>query len=133
MRHAIPKWVIGYAILQFALALLFGIMAYINPANQFPDIGGNDAAFAIGLYANRNLGVSVALIVALLLRNRNMLIAIFIARFATDLFDFLLAVFGTGVDDGGALIGQLIFFAIVLWIPEVLAVRTLWNQEQTGE
>jgi len=133
MRQSIPRWIIGYAILQLALAVLFGAMAYINPTNQFPDLAGNDAAFAVGLYANRNLGISVALIAALLLRNHNMLITIFIARFATDLFDFLLAVFGTGVDGVGALVGQLVFFALILWIPEIWAIRTLWSKEQNGE
>lgn len=129
-RIKIPRWVIGYAILQLTLAVLFATMAYVNRSFQFPDLVGNqDALFAIGLFANRNFGVAIALVIALFLRDRNMLLAIFLVRFATDVFDFLLAVLGLGVDSAGALVGQLIFFALILWIPEILAIRALWKKE----
>ena len=126
----IPRWVIGYAIFQLTLAILFATMAYVNRSFQFPELVGNeDALFAIGLFANRNFGVAVAMIVALFLRDRNMLLAMFLVRFATDVFDFLLAVFGLGVESPGALIGQFVFFSLILWIPELLAIRTLWRRE----
>ena len=129
-RIKIPRWIIGYAILQLTLAVLFATMAYVNRGFQFPELVGNqDAFFAIGLFANRNFGVAIALIVALFLRDRNMLLAIFLVRFATDVFDFLLAVLGLGVDSAGALVSQLIFFALILWIPEILAIRALWSKE----
>ncbi|MEM7336403.1 MAG: hypothetical protein AAF490_30265 [Chloroflexota bacterium] len=103
-KHKISRWIIGYAILQLILAVLFGARAYLNRSFQFPKLVGNeDALFAIGLFANRNLGVSVALIAGLVLRSRPMVMIIFIARFATDAFDFLLAIFGTGVEGAGAL------------------------------
>lgn len=133
-KREIPRWIIGYAILQLLLALLFGALAYLNRGFQFPELVGNEGAlFAIGLFANRNLGIAAALIGALLLRNRLMLFAIFIARFATDFFDFLLSAFGTGIDGAGALLGSLVFFGLVLWLPELLAIRTLWPQAQKGE
>lgn len=130
-NQKISRWVMGYAILQLVLAVAFGAMAYLNRGFQFPELVGNEgAAFAIGLFANRNLGVSVALITALILRNRAMLWTIFLVRFATDVFDFLMAL-GQGVDNVGALAGQLVFFALILWIPELLSMRWLW-QTETG-
>ena len=57
MNQKIPRWIVGYAILQLVLALLFGAMAYLNRGFQFPELVGNTAAlFPIGLFANRNLG-----------------------------------------------------------------------------
>ncbi|MEM7110930.1 MAG: hypothetical protein AAF614_00755 [Chloroflexota bacterium] len=136
-EQKIPRWIIGYAILQLALALLFGVLAYLNRGFQFPELVGNvDATFAIGLFANRNLGVAITFIVALILYfsqgatqlARPMLLTLFLVRFATDLFDFLLAILGVGVEGVGPLIGQLVFFALILWIPELLAIRTLWGK-----
>ena len=134
MESKIPRWVIGYAVLQLILALLFGSLAYLNRGFQFPELVGNlDALFPIGLFANRNLGVSAALVLALVLRNRPMLLTIFVIRFATDVFDFLLSLFGTGIDGAGALIGTLVFFGLILWIPEILAIRILWSSVQITE
>ena len=53
-----------------------------------------------------------------------MIFTIFLVRFATDIFDFLMAL-GQGVDGVGALIAQLVFFALILWIPELLSMRWL--------
>lgn len=98
MESKIPRWIIGYAIFQLILAVLFGSLAYFNRGFQFPELVGNiDALFPIGLFANRNLGVSVALILALVLRNRPMLLTIFVIRFATDLFDFCFHCLGLGL------------------------------------
>lgn len=128
-KQPIAIWIIGYTILQLILALLFGTMAYLNPSFQFPELVGNDAAaFAIGLFANRNFGVAVALIVALMLRNRTMLFTLLLMRFVTDLFDFGMAL-RQGADGIGSLAAQLLFFALILWIPELLAMRWLWRAE----
>ena len=128
MSHQkIPRWIIAYAIFQLILAVAFGLMAYVNRGFQFPELVGNaDATFPIGLFANRNFGVAVGFVVALLLQNRTMLLTVFIIRLATDIFDFLLAL-GLGIDGIGALIGILVFFGLVLWIPEVLSIRSLWR------
>ncbi|MEM7029041.1 MAG: hypothetical protein AAF629_05570 [Chloroflexota bacterium] len=129
MTTHIPRWIIGYAILQLVLALLFGLMAYFNRGFQFPELVGNaDALFPIGLFANRNLGVSVALIAGLVLRNRWMLLTVFVIRFATDVFDFFLGL-ANGGGGIGALVGMAVFFGLVLWIPEILAIRSLWKAE----
>ena len=130
----IPRWIIGYAIFQLALAILFGSLAYFNRGFQFPELVGNvDALFPIGLFANRNLGVAAVMIIALVLRNRAMLMGLFMIRFATDLFDFLLSAFGTGIEGAGAWIGTFVFFGLVLWGPELLAIRSLWSGEQLEE
>ena len=135
LKHQnIPRWVIGYAIFQLVLAILFAVLAYVNRGFQFPELVGNaDALFPIGLFANRNLGVAAVMIIALILRNRAMLMGLFMIRFATDLFDFLLSAFGTGIDGAGAWIGTLIFFGLVLWGPELLAIRSLWSSEPLEE
>lgn len=42
MSQKIPRWVIGYAILQLVLAVLFGAMPYLNRGFQFPELVGNN-------------------------------------------------------------------------------------------
>ncbi len=126
-------WIIAYAIFQLLLAVGFGIMAYVNRGFQFPELVGNiDANFPIGLFANRNLGVAVALIAALVLRNRLMLLTIFVVRLATDTFDFLMAL-SNGVEGIGQVVIMLVFFGLILWIPEILAIHSLWRNRERDE
>lgn len=128
----ISPWVIGYAIFSLGLAILFGALAYLNRGFQFPELIGNPAAFfPIGLFANRNLAVAVAFIVALILRNRSMLLILFIIRFATDLFDFIMSLVN-GVEGIGAIFGTLLFFGLLLWVPELLSIRWLWRSEKAA-
>ena len=65
---------------------------------------------------------------ALAFRSPAMLMTVFIARFATDVFDFLLAIISAGISGIGAFMSQLIFFALILWIPEGLAIHSLRKQ-----
>ena len=129
----IPTWIIAYGILQLVLAVLFGVMAYANRGFQFPeliDVAG--ALFPIGLFANRNLGVAIALGAALFLRRRDMLFILFLVRFATDLFDFFLGMANAESFSVGTIIVQMVFFALILWIPELFAMRHLWQDGQTA-
>ncbi|MBV7332153.1 hypothetical protein KFU94_28760 [Chloroflexi bacterium TSY] len=128
-NQLISRWVIGYAVLQLLSAVAFGALAYLNRGLQFPELVENEAAaWAIGLFANRNLGLSLALIAALLLRNRAMLFVLFLLHFAIDLLDFFL-VLGQGVGSLLFLVIQLLFFGLLLWLPTLLCLRWLWQAE----
>ncbi|MEM9562839.1 MAG: hypothetical protein AAGA93_09495 [Actinomycetota bacterium] len=124
----IPRSVAVLAVLHAAAALLFGTLAHLDSSNQFPDLVVNDdSLFAVGLYANRNIGVGLALLAMLFLASRWGLMALFGARFLTDAADLVMAF--TNTDGAGALIGQLVFFGL-LFASELYVLRTLFRLEQ---
>lgn len=119
-------------VLHMLAALAFGLMALVAPENQFPELVRNaDGEFAVALYANRNVGVGVALAVALGLRQAWMLTALFVVRLVTDLGDFVEALVAGG--GAGAAAGSSIFFAL-LFASELFVIRrlVLGEIEQVG-
>lgn len=131
MRQHIPRAVIVITVLHAVAALAFGVLAHVDSSNQFPDLVVNDNAdFAVGLYANRNIGVGVMLVTALVLGIRWGLVALFGARFVTDVGDFVMGL--TQADGGGAVAGQLVFFAL-LFASEIYVIRRLILLELTTE
>ncbi|MEM7274301.1 MAG: hypothetical protein AAF547_14555 [Actinomycetota bacterium] len=127
MRQSIPRSVAVLAVLHALAALVFGALAHIEPTNQFPELVTNDdGLFAVSLYANRNIGVGLSLLVALAIGSRWALMGLFAARFVTDAADLITAF--TQVDGAGAVVGQLVFFGL-LFASELYVLRTLFRLE----
>ncbi len=123
MGQHLPRPVIVIVALHLAAAIGFGVMAHLDPSNQFPDLVQNDdGLFAVSLYANRNIGIGVALLVSLLLRSRLAIAGLVLARFVTDLADLVTAVTQGG--GAGALAGQAVFFGL-LFASEIYVLRTI--------
>ncbi len=128
VRQSIPRSVAVLVVLHALAALVFGSLAHLDASNQFPDLVVNDdSRFAVGLYANRNIGVGLALLVALVLGSRWGLGGLIGARLLTDAADLVMAI--TTVDGAGALVGQLVFFGL-LFASELYVLRTLFRLEQ---
>lgn len=128
MGQSIPRSVAVITALHLVAALLFGALAHIDPSNQFPELVQNDdGLFAVGLYANRNIGIALALGAALALRSRWALMGLMAARFVTDVGDLLTAL--TTDLTGGELVGQFVFFGL-LFASELWVLRTLFRLEQ---
>ncbi|MEM9655031.1 MAG: hypothetical protein AAGA65_23265 [Actinomycetota bacterium] len=127
VNQNLPRSVIVIAGLHLLAALLFGALAHIDSSNQFPDLVVNDDSnFAVGLYANRNIGVGLGLLVALLLQSRMAVFGLMGARFITDVADLVMAF--TQVESAGEVVGQLIFFGVLL-LSELYVLRTLFRRE----
>lgn len=127
MGQHLPRPVIVIVALHLAAAIAFGAMAHLDPSNQFPELVQNDdGLFAVGLYANRNIGVGVALLVGLLLRSPLAIGGVMLARFVTDLADLVTAVTQGG--DAGALAGQAVFFG-VLFASEIYVLRAIFRSD----
>ncbi len=128
MTQTIPRSVVVVGVLHAFAALLFGALAHIDPSNQFPELVTNDdGLFAVGLYANRNIGVGLAIVAAITIGSRWALMGLFAARAITDAADLVMAL--TTVDSGGAVLGQLTFFGL-LFVSEFFVLRTLFRLEQ---
>ncbi len=127
MRQAVPRSVVVIVVLHLLAAVVFGGLAHLDSTNQFPDMVVNDDAnFAVGLYANRNLGIGAALAAALVLLSRMALLGLMAARFFTDIADLIAAT--TRIESAGALVGQLVFFGLLFW-SEIYVLRTLFRLE----
>lgn len=134
MNQPLNRSVVIIVALHALAAVVFGSMVYLNPGNQFPDLVSNgdlvndDAQFATGLYANRNIGVGLALVGGLLLRSRLVLLGLMAARFITDVGDLIMSLTTQDLGGGGGVVGQLVFFAI-LFASELWVIRALWAAE----
>lgn len=128
MFQPIPRSVSVIAALHLIAALAFGVLAHIDSSNQFPDLVTNDdGTFAVALYANRNIGIGVALLVALLVRSRMALAGLVAARFVTDVADFVTGL--TREATAGEFVGQLVFFGL-LFATEAYVIRTVLRLER---
>lgn len=128
MFQSVPRSVTVIAALHLLAALVFGVLAHIDSTNQFPDLVTNDdGRFAVGLYANRNIGIAAALLIALLVRSRMAIAGLMLARFGTDVADFVTAL--TQGSSGGEVAGQLVFFTL-LFASELFVIRALLRLEQ---
>lgn len=111
MNQRLPIPVTVIVVLHLVAALLFGILALADPSLQFPDLVLNDdGEFVSSLYANRNIGMAVALLVALLLRSPFALAGLLLARFVTDLADLVVAL----ASGSGGVVPTLVFFLVLL-------------------
>ncbi|MEM9135214.1 MAG: hypothetical protein AAF962_25465 [Actinomycetota bacterium] len=129
MQQFLPRAVVVLGVLHALAAIVFGSLAHIDSTNQFPDLVTNDdGLFAVGLYANRNLGVGLALLAALAVRSRLAVVGLFLARFITDLADFVVAL--ADLDGAGALVRQLIFSGL-LFASEIYMIRALLRLERS--
>ena len=128
MFQSVPRSVTVIAVLHLVAALAFGVLAHVDPTNQFPDLVTNDDGhFAVGLYANRNIGIAIALLASLLVRSRLAIAGLMLARFATDVADFVMAL--TQELTGGEIVGQLVFFGL-LFASELYVIRTVLRLER---
>lgn len=129
-RQSIPRAVAVIVVLHLLAALVFGLLAHLDSSNQFPDLVANDdGTFAVGLYANRNIGIGVALLLALIAGSRQAIIGLFVARLVTDVADLIMAF--TQLDGAGAAVGQIIFFGLLL-ASELFVLRSLLRLERGG-
>lgn len=128
MFQFVPRSVTVIVALHLVAALAFGVLAHVDPTNQFPDLVTNDDGhFAAGLYANRNIGIAGALLVSLLVRSRLAIAGLMVARFATDVADFVTAL--TQELTGGGFVGQLVFFGL-LFASELFVIRSVLRLER---
>ncbi len=125
----LPRSVVVVVTLHLLAALAFGALAHIDSTNQFPTLVLNDdGRFAVGLYANRNIGVGLGLLAGLVLRSPLMLLASMLTRLFTDVGDFIMAL--TVELSVESLAPQIIFFSL-LFASEIFVIRRLIAIERT--
>lgn len=96
------------------------IIAILNPSFY----GGIELNLGSSLFVARNIAVGLAFLLAIYLRNASMLFILIVVRLITDLIDApLFYIFREPV-----LIGQLIIFTLLCYLPAFFGLRYLWQK-----
>ena len=121
---------ISYSLsLSFVLFLLispmfFGpLIALLNP-EFFEGHGDTDLNLGSTLFIARNLAVGLAFLFAIYIRSAPMLFILILVRLITDLIDF--SVFQLFREP--PLIGQIIIFTLICYLPAFFGLRILWKE-----
>ncbi len=121
---------ISYSLLlSFVLFLLispmfFGpLIALLNP-EFFEGLGDTDLNLGSTLFIARNLAVGLAFLFAIYIRSAPMLFILILVRLITDLIDF--PVFQLFREP--PLIGQIIIFTLICYLPAFFGLRILWKE-----
>lgn len=89
-----PKWIIGYAILQILTSLVGIYSGYIAPAffySQFPDMDFSNPLIMhlAGVWGSKNVGIVIVMIWGLIRKYPSVLGTTFFLKFIADTIDIL--------------------------------------------
>ena len=116
-------------LLSFILFLLispmfFGpLIALLNP-EFFEGLGDNELSLGSTLFIARNLAIGIAFLLAIYLRNASMLFILIFIRLITDLIDFP----AFQIFRESPIIGQMIIFTLLCYLPAFFGLRILWKE-----
>ena len=115
--------------LSFILFLLispmfFGpLIALLNP-EFFEGLGDNELSLGSTLFVARNLAIGIAFLFAIYMRNVPMLFILILVRLITDLIDFP----AFQIFRDSPIIGQIIIFLLMCYLPAFFGLRILWRE-----
>ena len=118
----LPVWVWIIVVAQVLLVLFFSVGTALNPANFIP--GVTELNYATQLYVARNVTVAIGLVVVLLLRTHQGLLALLIVRILTDIAD-VVSVYAFDVEVIKSSVPMVVFLLV---LPALLAVGYLWKR-----
>ena len=121
---------ISYSLsLSFVLFLLispmfFGpLIAFLNP-EFFEGLGDNQLSLGSTLFVARNLAIGLAFLFAIYMRSASMLFILILVRLMIDLIDFP----AFQIFRESHLIGQIIIFSLMCYLPAYFGLRILWKE-----
>ena len=114
-------WWFSFMLFLLILPMFVGpIIAILNPSFY----GGIELNLGSSLFVARNIAVGLAFLLAIYLRNASMLFILIVVRLITDLIDApLFYIFREPV-----LIGQIIIFTFLCYLPATFGLRYLWQK-----
>tara|TARA_Y200000002_G_scaffold191227_1_gene157800 strand:+ start:58 stop:459 length:402 start_codon:yes stop_codon:yes gene_type:complete len=117
------------SLLSFILFLLispmfFGpLIALLNP-EFFEGLGDNQLSLGSTLFVARNLAIGLAFLFAIYMRSASMLFILILVRLIIDLIDFP----AFQIFRESPIIGQIIIFSLMCYIPAYFGLRILWKE-----
>ena len=118
------SWQLSLVLLLLISPMFFGpLIALLNP--EFFE-GAGDMFLSLGstLFVARNLAIGLAFLFAIYLRSASMLFILIFVRLITDLIDFP----AFQLFRESPLIGQIIIFTALCYLPAFFGLRILWKE-----
>ena len=104
--------------------MFFGpLIALLNP-EFFEGLGDKEISLGSTLFIARNLSIGLAFLFAIYLRSASMLFILMIVRFIIDLIDFP----AFQIFREPSLLGQIIIFSLMCYLPAYFGLRILWKE-----
>jgi hypothetical protein len=118
------SWLLFFVLFLLISPMFFGpLIALLNP-EFFEGLGDTELNLGSTLFIARNLAVGLAFLFAIYVRSAPMLFILILVRLITDFIDF--PVFQMFREP--PLIGQIIIFTLICYLPAFFGLRILWKE-----
>ena len=117
-------WSLSFILFLLISPMFFGpLIALLNP--EFFE-GAGDTFLSLGstLFVARNLAIGLAFLFAIFMRNAPMLFILILVRLIIDLIDFP----AFRMFRESPIIGQIIIFSLMCYLPAYFGLRILWKE-----
>lgn len=118
------SWLLFFVLFLLISPMFFGpLIALLNP-EFFEGLDDTELNLGSTLFIARNLAVGLAFLFAIYVRSAPMLFILILVRLITDFIDF--PVFQMFREP--PLIGQIIIFTLICYLPAFFGLRILWKE-----
>ena len=126
--HSLTKisysWSLSLILFLLISPMFFGpLIAIFNP-EFFEGLGDTELSLGSTLFVARNLAIGLAFLFAIYMRSASMLFVLILVRLIIDLIDFL----AFQIFRESPLIGQVIIFTLMCYLPAFFGLRILWKE-----
>ena len=118
------SWSLSLILFLLISPMFFGpLIAILNP-EFFEGLGDTELSLGSTLFVARNLAIGLAFLFAIYMRSASMLFVLILVRLIIDLIDFL----AFQIFRESPLIGQVIIFTLMCYLPAFFGLRILWKE-----
>lgn len=118
------SWQLSLILFLLISPMFFGpLIALLNP-EFFEGLGDNELSLGSTLFVARNLAIGLAFLFAIFMRNAPMLFILILVRLIIDLIDFP----AFQMFRESPIIGQIIIFSLMCYLPAYFGLRILWKE-----
>ena len=118
------SWSLSLILFLLISPMFFGpIIAIFNP-EFFEGLGDTELSLGSTLFVARNLAIGLAFLFAIYMRSALMLFILILVRLIIDLIDFP----AFQLLRESPLIGQVIIFTLMCYLPAFFGLRILWKE-----
>ena len=118
------SWQLSLILFLLISPMFFGpLIALLNP-EFFEGLGDNDLSLGSTLFIARNLSIGLSFLFAIFMRSASMLFILILLRLIIDLIDFP----AFQIFRESSIIGQIIIFSLMCYLPAYFGLRILWKE-----
>ena len=118
------SWQLSLILFLLISPMFFGPLIALLNLEFFEGLGDNELSLGSTLFVARNLAIGLAFLFAIYLRNASMLFILILVRLIIDLIDFQ----AFQMFRESPMIGQIIIFSLMCYLPAYFGLRILWKE-----